>query len=234
MSADRPHTGRAQMSLLLYSVLPRPAHPTRDGLAIRNFHMLAALARVPGAGGGTSAAGVGIRRVPARHRGRGDPSGATKGPAGRGPGSERAFGRGVPRPDVSVPSAVLAALGLDGPGEARVGRRPLLPRRARRPGGGRPGLGGLPQRGLGDLAADGGERGWPAAGVPAVAGAARRATGAGHPPARRRRLVRFREGRARSLLGGWRTAARRLERRGPGALRLPTRAVPRGARRLRR
>jgi glycosyltransferase involved in cell wall biosynthesis len=28
----------------LYSVLPRPPHPTRDGLAIRNFHLLRALA----------------------------------------------------------------------------------------------------------------------------------------------------------------------------------------------
>ncbi len=33
------------MKPLLYSVLPRPAHPTRDGLAIRNYHLLAALAR---------------------------------------------------------------------------------------------------------------------------------------------------------------------------------------------
>jgi glycosyltransferase involved in cell wall biosynthesis len=32
------------MKPLLYSVLPRPAHPTRDGLAIRNYHLLAALA----------------------------------------------------------------------------------------------------------------------------------------------------------------------------------------------
>ncbi len=33
------------MKALLYSVLPRPPHPTRDGLAIRNFHLLRALAR---------------------------------------------------------------------------------------------------------------------------------------------------------------------------------------------
>lgn len=32
------------MKPLLFSVLPRPAHPTRDGLAIRNFHLLRALA----------------------------------------------------------------------------------------------------------------------------------------------------------------------------------------------
>ena len=31
------------MKPLLFSVLPRPPHPTRDGLAIRNFHLLAAL-----------------------------------------------------------------------------------------------------------------------------------------------------------------------------------------------
>ena len=32
------------MKPLLFSVLPRPPHPTRDGLAIRNYHLLAALA----------------------------------------------------------------------------------------------------------------------------------------------------------------------------------------------
>lgn len=32
------------MKPLLYSVLPRPPHPTRDGLAIRNYHLLSALA----------------------------------------------------------------------------------------------------------------------------------------------------------------------------------------------
>ena len=33
------------MKPLVYSVLPRPAHSTRDGLAIRNYHLLAALSR---------------------------------------------------------------------------------------------------------------------------------------------------------------------------------------------
>ncbi len=33
------------MKPILYSVLPRPAHPTRDGLAIRNYHLLAGLAQ---------------------------------------------------------------------------------------------------------------------------------------------------------------------------------------------
>jgi len=33
------------MKPLLYSVLPRPAHPTRDGLAIRNYFLLAGLAQ---------------------------------------------------------------------------------------------------------------------------------------------------------------------------------------------
>ncbi len=32
------------MKPLVYSVLPRPPHPSRDGLAIRNYHLLAALA----------------------------------------------------------------------------------------------------------------------------------------------------------------------------------------------
>ncbi len=41
----RPYTGAiASMKPLLYSVLPRPPHPTRDGLAIRNYHLLAGLA----------------------------------------------------------------------------------------------------------------------------------------------------------------------------------------------
>jgi glycosyltransferase involved in cell wall biosynthesis len=31
------------MKPLLFSILPRPPHPTRDGLAIRNYHLLAAL-----------------------------------------------------------------------------------------------------------------------------------------------------------------------------------------------
>jgi glycosyltransferase involved in cell wall biosynthesis len=33
------------MQPLVYSVLPRPPHPTRDGAAIRNFHLLQALSR---------------------------------------------------------------------------------------------------------------------------------------------------------------------------------------------
>jgi glycosyltransferase involved in cell wall biosynthesis len=33
------------MKPIVYSVLPRPAHPTRDGLAIRNYHLLAGLAQ---------------------------------------------------------------------------------------------------------------------------------------------------------------------------------------------
>ncbi len=63
------------MKPLLYSVLPRPAHPTRDGLAIRNYHLLAAfreefrvraLALVPPhlAGRGEYPPGVEIEEVP--------------------------------------------------------------------------------------------------------------------------------------------------------------------------
>ena len=42
----RPCAGAPERAMkpLLYSVLPRPPHPTRDGLAIRNYHLLAALA----------------------------------------------------------------------------------------------------------------------------------------------------------------------------------------------
>lgn len=66
------------MSPLLYSVLPRPAHPTRDGLAIRNFHMLAALAsefRVraavllpPESGSGEYPPGVEVEEIPLARR----------------------------------------------------------------------------------------------------------------------------------------------------------------------
>src|SRR5713101_1033061 len=34
------------MKPVLYSVLPRPPHPARDGLAIRNYYLLGALAQV--------------------------------------------------------------------------------------------------------------------------------------------------------------------------------------------
>jgi len=40
-----PYTGPIpSMKPLVYSLLPRPAHPTRDGLAIRNYHLLSGLA----------------------------------------------------------------------------------------------------------------------------------------------------------------------------------------------
>lgn len=63
------------MKPLLYSVLPRPPHPTRDGLAIRNYHLLAALSpefRVrafsleppPGAGPGEYPAGMEAEEFP--------------------------------------------------------------------------------------------------------------------------------------------------------------------------
>ena len=63
------------MKPLLYSVLPRPAHPTRDGLAIRNYYLLAGLAqefrvralalapaRLPGAG--EYPPGVEVEQIP--------------------------------------------------------------------------------------------------------------------------------------------------------------------------
>jgi glycosyltransferase involved in cell wall biosynthesis len=64
------------MKPLLYSVLPRPPHPSRDGLAIRNFHLLAALAErfevrafslldpERSYGGGVAPDGVAIEWVP--------------------------------------------------------------------------------------------------------------------------------------------------------------------------
>ena len=69
------------MKPLLYSLLPRPPHPTRDGLAIRNYHLLAALAerfrvhafslRDPARsyGGGEFPAGVEVEFVPQAPRG---------------------------------------------------------------------------------------------------------------------------------------------------------------------
>ena len=73
--AGGPYTGVASMKPLLYSVLPRPAHPTRDGLSIRNYHLLSALAesfRVRAAalvpphlrGTGEYPAGVEVEEVP--------------------------------------------------------------------------------------------------------------------------------------------------------------------------
>jgi glycosyltransferase involved in cell wall biosynthesis len=64
------------MKPLIYSVLPRPPHPSRDGLAIRNFYLLAALSEVfrvrafslldpqRAYGGGQFPAGVEIEWVP--------------------------------------------------------------------------------------------------------------------------------------------------------------------------
>jgi glycosyltransferase involved in cell wall biosynthesis len=58
----------------LISVLPRPPHPTRDGLAIRNYHLLAALAdvfsvrafalRAPHLPDGVYPEGVGVTEIP--------------------------------------------------------------------------------------------------------------------------------------------------------------------------
>jgi glycosyltransferase involved in cell wall biosynthesis len=67
------------MKPLVYGVLPRPPHPTRDGLAIRNFHLLAALAGrfevlafsledPERAYGGVAPEGVSIERIPQRAR----------------------------------------------------------------------------------------------------------------------------------------------------------------------
>jgi glycosyltransferase involved in cell wall biosynthesis len=68
------------MRPLLYSVLPRPPHPTRDGLAIRNFQLLSALAErfevrafsledpERSYGGGLAPPGVVIERIPQRAR----------------------------------------------------------------------------------------------------------------------------------------------------------------------
>lgn len=68
------------MRPLLYGVLPRPPHPTRDGLAIRNFHLLAALSErfevrafsledpERAYGGGLAPPGVTIERIPQRAR----------------------------------------------------------------------------------------------------------------------------------------------------------------------
>ena len=68
------------MKPLLYSVLPRPPHPSRDGLAIRNYHLLAALAERfevrafslldpdRAYGGGAVPPGVAVEWVPQRAR----------------------------------------------------------------------------------------------------------------------------------------------------------------------
>jgi polysaccharide biosynthesis protein PslH len=68
------------MRPLLYGVLPRPPHPTRDGLAIRNFHLLSALAERfevrafsledpdRAYGGGVAPPGVEVERIRQRAR----------------------------------------------------------------------------------------------------------------------------------------------------------------------
>ena len=66
------------MKPLVYSVLPRPPHPTRDGLAIRNYHLLAAISRefrvrafvlaAPARGAGEYPAQVEVEEIP-RHGG---------------------------------------------------------------------------------------------------------------------------------------------------------------------
>ncbi|HKD18088.1 MAG TPA: glycosyltransferase family 4 protein [Thermoanaerobaculia bacterium] len=68
------------MRPVVYGVLPRPPHPTRDGLAIRNFHLLTALAERfevraftlvdpdRAYGGGVAPPGVEIERIPQRAR----------------------------------------------------------------------------------------------------------------------------------------------------------------------
>ncbi len=68
------------MKPLVYSVLPRPPHPSRDGLAIRNYHLLAALVErfevrafslldpERAYGGGAVPEGVAVEWVPQRAR----------------------------------------------------------------------------------------------------------------------------------------------------------------------
>ena len=68
------------MRSVVYGVLPRPAHPTRDGLAIRNFQLLSALAerfevrafslvdRDRAYEGGVFPSGVAVERIPQRSR----------------------------------------------------------------------------------------------------------------------------------------------------------------------
>ena len=68
------------MKPVLYGILSRPPHPTRDGLAIRNFHLLAALTErfdvrafsledpERAYGGGVAPPGVEVERIPQRAR----------------------------------------------------------------------------------------------------------------------------------------------------------------------
>jgi glycosyltransferase involved in cell wall biosynthesis len=69
------------MRPVVYGVLPRPPHPTRDGLAIRNYHLLASLAErfevqafslldpARSYGGGEAPPGVRLETVPQERRG---------------------------------------------------------------------------------------------------------------------------------------------------------------------
>ncbi len=205
------------MKPLLYSVLPRPPHPTRDGLAIRNYFLLAGLAdefRVRAAallpphlaGSGEYPPGIEVEEVPQ---------------AGRTLSRLAALAGSVLTRE-AYPALLYGSRPLSSLLAGWVARekpawvvahsyhvahgRDLL-RRA--------GVGGLSQRGLADLESDGRERGVAARALArAVAGAARRAAGARHRRRGRRALLRLRGGcpdarrrSARSLPASSRTAS---------------------------
>ncbi len=88
------------MKPVVYGILPRPPHPTRDGLAIRNYHLLASLAErfdvrafslldpVRSYGGGEAPPGVRLETVPQERRGPRRLSAAIRSLASREPYSD--------------------------------------------------------------------------------------------------------------------------------------------------
>ena len=190
------------MKPLLFSVLPRPPHPTRDGLAIRNYHLLG------GADGALSRAGLFAARPRARVRRGTRPRRArrrvdrARRPAGRaGPGRPpRAWPEGGRIRSCSIAPAALARslAAASARGGAVLDRGALVPRRARGARGRKPRLDRFSQSGLRDLAA---------------------------APARRPRAARRRGSRgSRRRASG---ASRRTWRRAPRGSRASPGAMPR-------
>ena len=212
---------------LVVSLLPRPPHPSRDGLAIRNHaSAFGARPRVSSPGLHALRSGARVRRRVARgRRGRDRPAVPAPGPAaGRG-AVEPSRRRRVLGEAVSLLLAVASARRGRRPRAALLDRRALLPPRAGGAADRRPGLGRLSQPRLGDLAADGGNRGIGARPVVCPRAGRPRPERRGNRGARRERaLLRF--GARRPCAARFRDpsrAARRSERRGPGPTRLSAR-----------
>ena len=142
------------MKPFLYSVLPRPPHPSRDGLAIRNYYLLEALTErfevrafslldpERAYGRGRLPPGVEVEWVPQRPR-----------RARRLAAIGSSLASGLAYSELLYRSGALARRVAEGSAAEtpELDRRALVPRGAARSRRGRAGVGGLPQPRLGDL-----------------------------------------------------------------------------------